>query len=138
MGIYPAIKHLHLLFVSLSIGGFVFRGLWRLSGRRLPRTGWPHRLPHINDTLLLLAGVALAVITDQYPIVDAWLTAKMLGLLVYIVLGWIALGEAAGRSLRAFAWLGALLAFGYVASVALTKSPLGVLAWLLPLKSAGA
>ena len=38
-------------------------------------------LPHVNDTLLLLAAIGLSVVQQQYPFVHGWVTAKVLGLL---------------------------------------------------------
>ena len=137
MTVHSAVRHWHLVFVTLSIGGFAVRGLWRIAGRALPQSGWRHKLPHINDTLLLAAGIGLTVITGQYPLADAWLTAKLLGLLAYIALGWVALRESTGPGARVLAWLGALLAFGYVASVAVTRSPWGCVLWIGLINPAG-
>jgi len=39
----------------------------------------------VVDSLLLLAGIALALIIRQYPFRDAWLTAKLLALIAYII-----------------------------------------------------
>ena len=52
---------------------------------------WIRVLPHINDTVLLSAAVGLVLMSGQYPFVDAWLTAKVLGLTAYIILGSLAL-----------------------------------------------
>ena len=57
-----------------------------------------------------------------------WLVAKIVGLLVYIVLGTIALKRGRTRRTRAAALIGAIATFGYIAMVALTKSPLGAFA----------
>jgi uncharacterized membrane protein SirB2 len=62
--------------------------------------------------------------------VQSWLTAKLLGLVVYIILGSIALHYGPNKPLRATAWLAALLVFGYIVSVALTHAPQGFLLWL--------
>jgi uncharacterized membrane protein SirB2 len=127
MNLYPAVKHLHMACVTLSIAGFVFRWLWMLSGRSLPGKGWRRWAPHANDTVLLLAAIALTMMTSQYPVVDAWLTAKIFGLAVYIVLGAIALKLGTATPIRVAAGAVALVAFGYVVSVALTKNPMGFL-----------
>jgi uncharacterized membrane protein SirB2 len=52
----------------------------------------------------------------------------VLGLLAYIVLGTIALKRGRTPGQRAAAFLGALLAAGYVVSVAMTRDPRGFLA----------
>ena len=52
---------------------------------------WVRVLPHVNDTLLLLAAIGLSVVQQQYPFVHGWVTAKVLGLLAYIGFGMFAL-----------------------------------------------
>ncbi|CAG0952683.1 Protein YchQ [Rhodocyclaceae bacterium] len=123
---YFAIKHLHITCVILSGTGFFLRGL--LMANRSPLLGrrWMKVLPHINDTLLLAAAIGLVAMTEQYPFIDAWVTAKIFGLIAYIILGSVALKAGRTRRIRLAAWLGALVTFGYVVSVALTKNPWGV------------
>lgn len=137
MSVYLAVRQLHIACVMLSVTGFAGRGLWLLSGRSLPRRGWRHWAPHANDTLLLLAAIALTVMSHQYPIVDAWLTAKLLGLVAYVMLGSVALRGGLHRTTRLAVLLAALAAFAYVVSVALSKSAYGFLSWLRPLTSSG-
>jgi uncharacterized membrane protein SirB2 len=62
------------------------------------------------------------------PISESWLTAKMGGLIAYIVLGVIAMRTAAREARCVPAFLAALLVFGWVLSVAVSKSPLGFFA----------
>jgi uncharacterized membrane protein SirB2 len=126
--VYAVLKVIHVASAIASIAGFFVRGLWRLSGRCLPSFGWLRWAPHINDTVLLAAAVGLMVVTDQFPVADGWLTAKVLGLLAYIILGKIALSDATGGRLRPWAWLSALLMAGYVVSVAITRNPAGYFA----------
>jgi uncharacterized membrane protein SirB2 len=80
--------------------------------------------PHVVDTLLLAAAVAMAVMARISPLAQPWLAAKIVGLLAYIVLGAIALRY--GRTLRArvAALAGAVLAFAYIVGTALQRSPL--------------
>jgi uncharacterized membrane protein SirB2 len=80
--------------------------------------------------LLLATAVALTAMLGQYPFVDAWLTAKLAGLLAYIGLGIVALRVGRSRPVRVACWLGALATAGYIVSVAMTKDPRGFLAWL--------
>lgn len=132
---YILIKQLHVACVILSISGFCLRGVLQfgvvkksaLAGRLSARLRW---LPHVNDTVLLAAAITLAVMIEQYPFLDAWLTAKVLGLIAYIMLGSLALTPGRSISLRVSAGLMAVAVFGWIASVALTKHPTG---FLLPL-----
>jgi uncharacterized membrane protein SirB2 len=66
--------------------------------------------------------------SGQYPFVDAWLTAKVLGLTAYIILGSLALRAGSAPGIRISAWLAALVVFGWIVSVALTRQPQGFLA----------
>ena len=84
---------------------------------------WVKILPHINDTVLLLSAIAMTMIIKQYPFVDSWLTAKVLGLLCYIVLGTIALKRGRTKTIRVTAGIGALLVFAYIVSTALQHDP---------------
>jgi uncharacterized membrane protein SirB2 len=77
--------------------------------------------------VLLASGVWLAWFLKQYPFAHGWITAKLLGLLAYIVLGTIALRRGRTQGVRAAAFIGAVLAAAYIVSVALTRSPLGLL-----------
>ena len=91
-------------------------------------TRWIRIAPHVNDTVLLTAALFLVLMSGQYPFVDAWLTAKVLGLTAYIILGSLALRVGSTPSVRVVAWLSALVVFGWIVSVALTRQPMGFLA----------
>jgi uncharacterized membrane protein SirB2 len=126
--VYLLVKHVHVACVVLSGAGFLLRGLWMVAGSPLLGHPLTRVLPHLVDTLLLASAIALAVMAEQYPFRDAWLTAKVLGLLAYIGLGSVALKRGRSRRQRMVAWLAALAVFAYIVSVALTKSPAGFFA----------
>jgi len=128
MTYYLAIKSLHVACVVLSGSGFVLRGILMVNDVPFPTQRWLRMLPHLNDTLLLAAALALSVMSGRYPFVDAWLTAKVFGLIAYIILGSLALQPGRRRGLRLASWLAALAVFGYIVSVALLHDPRGVLA----------
>jgi uncharacterized membrane protein SirB2 len=110
--------------VALSLAGFAARGLLMLAGSPLLQARFVRIAPHVVDTVLLASAVWLAWSLGQYPFVHGWLTAKVLGLAAYIVLGTIALKRGRTRFIRATAFAGALAAAGYVVWVALTRNPL--------------
>jgi uncharacterized membrane protein SirB2 len=128
--VYTAVKYLHVTCVVISITGFVTRGLLSFAGSPLLNRSWLRWAPHVNDSVLLAAAIGLAIMSGQYPFVEPWLTAKIVGLLAYIVLGMVALKPGRPRGVRVAAWLAALAVFAYVVSVALTRNPAGWLAWL--------
>lgn len=82
------------------------------------------RGPHVIDTALLASAVTLAVLSGQYPLAQGWLSAKVLALLLYIVLGTVALKRGKTRAVRAGAFAAALACFGYIVAVAVSKQPL--------------
>lgn len=127
---YLALKHLHLTTVVLSFTLFTLRGIAMLVDSPWLRRRWARIIPHSIDTVLLGSALGLMLTIHQYPFVHGWLTAKVLGLIVYIILGSIALRYGATKPIRATAWVAALATFGYIVSVALTHTPLGFLAWL--------
>lgn len=121
--------------VALSLALFVLRGLWMLTDSSQSRRRWVRIVPHVIDAVLLASAVGLVLTLRQYPFTHTWLTAKMLGLTVYIILGSIALKRGQTKPIRAAAWIMALATFGYIASVAMTHAPSGFLSWLLWLRS---
>lgn len=128
---YLALKHLHVTCAVLSISLFILRGGLLLAGqnwREQARWRWLRWLPHANDTVLLAAAIALALWSQQYPLQQPWLTAKVLALLVYIGLGQQALRPGLPRHRRTL-WLAAAWASAvYIVVVAISRQPLPWLA----------
>ena len=118
---YLAIKHIHITFAALSGGFFLLRGLWMLLDSPMLQQRWVRIVPHVVDTLLLTSALALVFWSGQYPFVQSWLTAKVLALVAYIVLGTIALKRGKTKGVRTFALLAALATFAYIVAVALTR-----------------
>jgi len=121
------LKDIHVTTALISITLFLIRGLWVMKGSAMMQKKWVKIVPHVNDTVLLGTAIALTISIGQYPFVDAWVTAKLLGLVVYICLGIEVFRIARTNLGRALAWLGGLLVFLFVVSVAVTKSPVGFL-----------
>ena len=118
---YLTIKHLHITFAILSGSFFLLRGLWMLLDSPMLQRRWVKVVPHAVDTLLLASALVLVFWSGQYPFVQAWLTAKVLALIAYIVLGTIALKRGKTKGVRTFALLAALATFAYIVAVALTR-----------------
>lgn len=116
---YLALKHTHITFAVLSILLFCLRGMWMLSCPEKLQRRWVKIVPHIIDTLLLLSAIALTVTINQYPFTHDWLTAKLIALIGYIVLGTIALKRGKTRSIRLLAFVMALGCVAYIVWVAL-------------------
>ena len=121
---YLALKDLHVTCVILSGIGFFVRGLWKLSASPMLQRRWVRVFPHLVDTVLLGSAITMAVLSHQYPLAQNWLTAKLVGLLVYILCGTMALKRARTRAASAAWFAAAVLSFAYIVSVALTRNPL--------------
>ena len=119
---YMALKHSHMLFVALSVSFFIVRFLLSFKAPALLQKKFFKITPHVVDTLLLLTAIALMVTINQYPIQNAWLTDKVVGLFAYIALAVMAL-KGRTLALRWFAFVGALSWLALVASVAVSKTP---------------
>ncbi len=118
---YSTIKNIHILSASLTLLSFFIRGIWMMQGNPRLQQRWVKIAPHLVDSILLLSGITLVIISQQYPIVTTWLTAKFFALLLYIVLGSMALKRGKTKSIRVVAWLGALGVFFYLVTVALKR-----------------
>jgi uncharacterized membrane protein SirB2 len=127
---YLVLKHLHQAAVAVSLTLFVLRGVWMWRDSPALEARWVKVVPHVVDTLLLASAIGLAWTLQQYPFVHAWLTAKLLALVLYIVLGSLALKPGRPKRLRLLCFLAALAVFGYIVSVARSHDPRGLFALL--------
>ncbi|MBP6058517.1 MAG: SirB2 family protein [Nitrosomonas sp.] len=120
---YALLKMIHVSSIVVSYLLFFLRGVWLMQDSAKLQQRWVKILPHVVDTILLTSAVALAMIIQQSPFSDSWLTAKVIGLLLYISLGVIAMRFGKTRKARIIAWIAAQCVFIYIVLVALTKSP---------------
>lgn len=117
--LYIGIKALHVTCVTLTWLLFTLRGYWMITGSPRRHARWARIVPHVNDTLLLAAGLTMVALAG-YSLTSGWLAAKLVGLLAYIVLGSIALKRGPTRAIRIGAFLAAQCVFFYIARVAVT------------------
>jgi uncharacterized membrane protein SirB2 len=127
---YPVLKAVHAGSAALSLCLFAIRGGWMMRSPAKLSRPWVKVVPHLVDTVLLASAIALTVMIGNYPGTHAWLTAKLVGLVLYIVLGSIALKRGRTGAIRVAAFFAALAVFGYIVAVAVTKSPAGPLTWI--------
>ena len=120
---YFELKALHVAAVATSIGLFVLRAALRIADSRWLQRPVLRIAPHIVDSVLLASAVLLTLILHQYPFVDGWLTAKLLALVAYVVLGSIAIRRGRTPLVRGVALLGALVSVSYIVATALHHDP---------------
>ena len=116
------IKLIHMSTAFISITFFMVRGFWVFNNAEMMNKKWVKIVPHINDTILLVTAIILAVGIQQYPFTHDWLTAKFIALLLYIVFGTLALKRAKELKNKMVFFILSLLIFSYIIGVALTRT----------------
>ncbi|MDH5707654.1 MAG: SirB2 family protein [Hylemonella sp.] len=119
---YAHIRLLHISCVAISVSLFALRAGLQLFGVDWRRWRWLRIAPHLNDSVLLIAGVTLAWRSALSPLDHAWLGAKILALLLYILIGRLALRPGLSAARRGTAFALALLSVAYILGAALTRS----------------
>jgi len=128
---YPQIKAVHIAAVIASGLLFLVRGGAVQFGASWALAAPLRYLSYTIDTVLLTAALMLATIIHQFPFVQGWLTAKVLLLVVYVVLGSFALKRGRTRVVRTSCWVAALLVYLFIVSIARAHHPLGIVALLM-------
>ena len=130
MSSYIWVKNFHLLVIAISILLFVLRFFWKWNQSAIMQQRWVKIVPHIVDTLMLLSGISLIFITHFYPFSPqgSWLTEKLFGVIIYIALGFVALGSGKNglrsQKVRTLACILALGCLYLIVKLATTKIPL--------------
>lgn len=102
-----------------------------LLGSELSNHRWARMTSYVIDSALLLAGVMLMVVTQQYPAVQVWLSVKLGLLPLYVVLGIFALRRGRTKTHRVVFLILAISVYLFMFSVARTHHPWGVFNYAL-------
>lgn len=128
---YFTLRQAHVGFVTASGSLFALRAFATIAGSRWPLSRPARVASWVIDTGLLTAGALLWATLQINPVVQAWLGAKLLLLLVYIALGTMALRRARMPAARLVWTLAALACFAWIVGTAIAHDPHGPLRWLL-------
>ena len=128
---YPQIKAVHVHAIGLSFAIFFLRGLLMLMRSKFTNHAALRYASYTVDTVLLTAALMLATMLHEYPFVHAWLTAKVVLLVAYIVLGVLALKRARTRQAQILAFIAACLVFATIYAIARAHHWAGPFASLL-------
>ncbi len=112
----------HFSCVVLSLTLFIWRGARLWAGRPVTARMWQRTLPDSIDTLLLFSGIMLAMQLGFSPLNTDWLAAKLAAILLYIIVGAIALKFAQQRWLQRSCFITAIILFSYIVAVARSMS----------------
>lgn len=118
---YLPLKQAHITLAALSVSLFVARCIGVLAGARWPLAALWRRTSVVIDTLLTSAGGLLWWLLALHPARDRWLLVKLLLIVLYILLGSLAIKRAPSRAGKALAFAAALACIGAVAAIALTR-----------------
>ena len=121
---YEMVKYIHLTTIILSVVLFLLRFALNTMQSPLLQKKWLKIFPHVVDTFLILSAATLCVILKQYPFIDAWVTEKLLALVMYIFMVTLALKLGHTSFMRSIGLIGALSWLVYAGMVAVSKQPI--------------
>jgi len=129
--LYIPVRTAHVAFVLISGSLFAVRGLAVIGKAQWAMVRPLRLLSYTIDTLLVGAATLLLYILRLNPLTTPWLATKLSLLGLYVLLGSLALKRAPDPRSRLVSYVGALLCFGLMVSVAITHDPMGVVRpWL--------
>lgn len=113
------LKDTHMLFILLSVGSFIARIMLVQFKPAWLQPKIAKIAPHVIDTILLLSGIGLVFQGNWMAGEYGWILTKLVMLIAYIGLGVVAMRSVGIKRWGAFVL--ALVCFGYIISVAVTK-----------------
>lgn len=121
---YPSIKLIHVAAVVASGSLFLLRGLAVQIGQQWSMAAPVRYLSYGIDIVLLAAALLLVAVLPAAVFANGWLWAKLALLLVYIVLGSIALKRGRTPSAKRICFAGAVIVFACMVLIARAHDPL--------------
>lgn len=113
------LKSLHMLFILLSVGGFIARIMLAQFKPVCLQAKIAKIAPHVIDTILLLSGIGLVFQGNWMAGEYGWILSKLVMLFAYIGFGVMAMRTTGFKRWAAF--LLALASFGYILAIAISK-----------------
>lgn len=121
--LYLPIKHTHLSLVAFSVLFFIVRAVLMFVGKPIHQQKWAKMTSRIADTFLLISALTLCIIINQYPFVNGWITEKVISVIAYIILAYIALYRAETTKSKILTTVGALGWIAIAGKLAILKQP---------------
>ena len=123
MTFYEFVKYIHVTAITLSISGFIFRVVLKANNSPYQSKYWFKKLPHKVDIILLASALTMVYILGVNPLTTFWIAEKIIGLLLYIMLGMVALRWGKTKNIKIIAAGLAVMVFSYIVYVAHYKAP---------------
>ncbi|HSC84072.1 MAG TPA: SirB2 family protein [Pseudomonas sp.] len=124
---YPGIKLVHVAAIMSSGTLFAVRGAAVLAGKEWAVSAPARYLSYAVDIVLLTAALLLLTILPGALFANGWLIVKVVLLVCYILLGILAFRSPWGIKSRRIFYIGALLVYLQIYSIARAHHPLGML-----------
>lgn len=118
------LRSLHQSLALVSLSGFIVRWYGRVHEMTWAQAKITRILPHIIDTVFFFTGLLLAWQSGLFNHLPAWLWAKLIGLLLYILLGGLAMRTVHRYRISCWFFSAAIACFAWIVSTAIGKSPL--------------
>ena len=125
---YPQVRAVHIGAVLASGALFALRGAGVLGGMRWPMAAPLRYLSYSIDTTVLTAALMLVAMLPAAVFANHWLTAKLLLLVIYVVLGSFALKRGRSTRVRGICFGAAVAVYVFMFGVARAHQSLGWLA----------
>jgi uncharacterized membrane protein SirB2 len=122
---YPQILAAHIGAVVLSGGLFALRGACVIGGLRWAMSAPLRYASYAIDAVLLTAALMLLTLLPAGLFANHWLATKIGLLVLYMVLGSLALKRARTPWVRVACYGAALVVFAQIVGIALAHQPLG-------------
>jgi uncharacterized membrane protein SirB2 len=116
------VKTVHVYSAYITGLVFLIRGILAILQSAMLRHQVLKTLPHFIDTVLFVSGLTMVVAWAIWPSTNAWLFAKLVALLFYILFGLVMLRWGSSARNRWLGLLGGLLVYLYIVGVAHGKS----------------
>jgi uncharacterized membrane protein SirB2 len=122
---YPQMKWVHVAAVICSGLLFALRGGAQLAGARWTMAAPLRYLSYAIDTTLLTAAMMLLTILPWAMFDNGWLGTKLVLLVVYVLLGSLALKRGRSARVRSWCYGAAVLVYLAIIGIARAHHPLG-------------
>jgi len=120
---YGLLRIAHITLVTVSLSIFTLRGLLLISDNQSYRLKVFRYLTASIDSLLLIFGISMALMLSDVIAHATWFWEKMLFLLLYIVLGTLAINRLKQRRQQLIALVLSFLCAAQMLNLALNKTP---------------
>ncbi len=127
MEFYANIRAVHICAASLSGALFFVRALCSILGAQWPHTKLARILSATIDSVLLIAAITLWTILPKEVFANNWLTVKLVLVVSYIAIGFVAMRQTNARPVRIAASLVAVLTFAAIVTIARSHNPIPTL-----------